>query len=109
MYETHKFSTTGGATLTIEPHNYHGQKFSDGHQNAQVCAQNLGGGTFTVFYRPVGGSQYVSHVSGASESDLVMLAGPEAPLFEALKIEFNGVGVAPAVQSVLVNTWPRGL
>lgn len=109
MYETHTFTTTGGASLTIEPSDFRGQRFSDGNRNVQVSARNLAGGTYTVFYRPVGSSQFVSHVGGASESDQVMLAGVEAPIFDALKIEFAGVGAAPAVQTIQLNTWPRGL
>ena len=109
MYETHTFTTTGGAALTIEPSDFKGQRFSDGNRNVQVSARNLAGGTYTLFYRPAGSSQFVSHVGGASELDQVMLAGVEAPIFDALKVEFAGVGAAPAVQTIQLNTWPRGL
>lgn len=109
MIETHTFTSTGGAELIIEPSSYFGQRFSDGHRNVQVSAKDLGGGSFTVSYRPVGAPAFVEHIAGATESDAVMLAGPEAPVFDALKITFAGVPVAPATQTITVNTWPRGL
>jgi len=109
MIETHTFTSTGGAELIIEPSSYFGQRFSDGHRNVQVSAKDLGGGSFTVSYRPVGAPAFVEHIAGATENDAVMLAGPEAPVFDALKIAFAGVPVAPATQSIIVNTWPRGL
>ena len=109
MIETHTFTATGGAQLTIEPSSYNGQRFSDGHRNVQVNAKDLGGGSYTVSYRPVGSPSFVEHISGATESDAVMLAGPEAPVFDAVKVTFNGVPVAPATQTVIINTWPRGL
>jgi len=109
MIETHTFTTTGGAQLLIEPSSYDGQRFSDGHRNVQVSAKDLGGGSYTVSYRPVGSPAFIEHISGATESDAVMLAGPRAPVFDAIKVTFSGVPVAPATQSVIVNTWPRGL
>lgn len=109
MIETHTFSSTGGAQLIIEPSSYDGQRFSDGHRNVQVSAKDLGGGSYTVSYRPVGSPSFIEHISGALEADAVMLAGPRAPVFDAIKVTFSGVPVAPATQSVILNTWPRGL
>ena len=109
MNETHTFTSTGGAELIIEPHSYEGQRFSDGHRNVMISAQNLAGGSYTVSYRPPSAPNFIEHIPGATESDSVMLAGPEAPIFDALKITFSGVGAAPAEQKITVNTWPRGL
>ncbi len=109
MNETHTFSITGGAELVIEPSSYAGQRFSDGNRNAMISASNLDGGSYTVSYRPPSAPNFVEHILGATESDSVMLAGPEAPIFDALKITFSGVGAAPAQQIITLNTWPRGL
>lgn len=108
MIETHIFTSAGGAELIIEPSSYFGQRFSDGHRNVQVSAKDLGGGSFTVSYRPVGAPNFIEHVSGALETDAVILVD-RAPVFDALKIEFAGVPVAPATQTITLNTWPRGL
>ena len=109
MIETHTFTSTGGAELIIEPSSYFGQRFSDGHRNVQVSAKDLGGGSYTVSYRPVGAPNFIEHVSGAQEVDAVMLAGPRAPIFDAIKVEFAGVPIAPATQAITLSTWPRGL
>lgn len=109
MNETHSFTTEGGAELIIEPSSYYGQRFSDGHRNVMISATNLDGGSYTVSYRPPAAPNFVEHIPGATESDSVMLAGPEAPIFDAIKITFSGVGAAPAEQVITVNTWPRGL
>ena len=109
MHETHSFTATGGAELIIEPSSYQGQRFSDGHQNVMISAQNLAGGSYSVYYRPPAAPNFIEHIPGATENDSVMLAGPEAPIFDAIKITFNGVGAAPAQQTITVNTWPRGL
>ena len=109
MNETHTFTTTGGAELIIEPSSYYGQRFSDGHRNVMVSATNLAGGSYTVSYRPPVAPNFIEHVAGALETDSVMIAGPRAPILDALKITFSGVGAAPAEQTITVNTWPRGL
>lgn len=109
MNETHSFTTEGGAELIIEPSSYYGQRFSDGHRNVSLSAYNLAGGSYSVFYRPVGAPNFIEHVAGALETDSVIIGGKRAPIFEALKITFSGVGAAPAEQTITMNTWPRGL
>jgi hypothetical protein len=109
MIETHSFESSGGADLIIEPHLYQGQRFSDGKRNLMVSARDLGGGSYTVSYRPPEAPNFIEHIPGATENDSVMLAGPEAPVFDAVKITFTGVPVAPAKQVVTLNIWPRGL
>jgi hypothetical protein len=61
MNETHSFTTAGGAELIIEPSSYYGQRFSDGHRNVSLSAYNLAGGSYSVFYRPVGAPNFIEH------------------------------------------------
>ena len=106
--ETFTFETTSGAAVVLDPSTVKGQRFSDGHQNAQIQAANLGGGKFSVELRSPRGSQWVEHVVGASESDTVIIAGKGAPLFEALRVSFSNVP-ALTVSVITLTTWPRGL
>ena len=106
MIETHTFETTGGASITIEPHMFQGQRFEDGNRNVQVTCKDLGGGSFSVAYRVPRGSQFVEHISGALETDAIMLSGKEAPIFDAVRVSFDGVPAAPNTQTITLNTWP---
>jgi hypothetical protein len=106
--ETHIFEVQNGADLILDSSNVNGQRFQDGNRNAQLQVSNLGGGTFTVAYRYVRGTQFTNHVENATEIDSVVLAGDRAPIFEALKISFNNVPNA-TTQIVTLTTWIRGL
>ena len=106
--ETFTFETTSGAAVILDPSTVNGQRFSDGHQNAQIQASNLGGGKFTVELRSPAGSQWVEHVTGATESDTVIIAGRQAPIFEALRVSFSNVP-ALTVSTVTLTSWPRGI
>jgi len=108
MIETFTFETTGGAAVILDPSTVKGQRFSDGHQNAQIQASNLGGGKFTVELRSPQGSQWKEHVGGAGESDTVILAGRQAPIFEALRVSFSNVP-ALTTSTITLSTWVRGL
>jgi len=108
MIETHRFEVTGGATLTIEPRNMEGQRFSDGHRNIQVTVSGLGGGSYSVSYRSVGSDIFTEHVNNATEVDTVMIAGKRAPVCDAIKITFANVP-AQTSSKITLNTWPRGL
>ena len=108
MIETHRFEVSNGATLTIQPRNFFGQRFTDGHRNVQINCTNLGGGTFDVQYRAPEASTFTGHVGGAVEGDAVLIAGPRAPLFDAVKLEFSNIPNG-TVTTVIINTWPRGL
>ena len=107
MIETHLFDVVNGATLTIDSSNMKGQRFSDGNRNIQVSCSNLGGGTFSLFYRFPEANNFVSHVTGATETDSIMIAGLEAPVCDAIQIQFTNVPAGTT--KVVVNTWPRGL
>jgi hypothetical protein len=106
--ETFTLETTGGAAVVLDPSTVKGQRFSDGHQNAQIQASNLGGGKFSVEFRSPNGSHWVEHVTGASETDTVILAGRQAPIFEALRVSFSNVP-APTVSEITLTTWARGI
>lgn len=106
MTENHQFESTGGTTVTLDPSTVSGQRFSDGHRNAQIDISGLGGGSYTVSIRQIGSSHWVEHVSGAGEDDTVIIAGDRAPIFEAIRITFANV---PALQVSTINlsTWAR--
>ena len=108
MIETHTFEVTSGAALTIQPRNFQGQRFTDGHRNVQVTCHNLAGGSFDVSYRSPESANYIEHIKGAVEVDAVMIAGPRAPIFDAVKVEFSNIPQG-TVTKVTINTWPRGL
>jgi len=76
-------------------------------RNAQVHVEGLGAGSYKVEYLPPRSSIWIEHVSGATASDLTILAGPDAPIFEALKITVGGTA-AGSTQSAVVTVWHRG-
>ena len=76
-------------------------------RNAQVHVEGLGAGTYKIEYLPPRSSIWIEHVTGATASDLTILAGPDAPIFEALKITVGGTA-AGSTQSAVVTVWHRG-
>lgn len=76
--------------------------------NAQIVCTGLGGGTYDVLISSPGGSlvTYQEHITGSDEQDTVMLAGKEFPIFERVKVTFNGVVGNPEVKFII---WSRGI
>ena len=104
-YQTAQLSGTG-ATFTFtrtvlkwSPANY--------PANAQVSVTGLNGGTFDLDLLPAGESAFKRHITAATETDLCMLAGKNAPLFEQLKVTV--AGTSGATVTVTVTLWERGL
>ena len=106
MTETHFFESTGGASVELDDTTIKGQRLRDSHQNAQLEVSGLGGGKWGVDLRFVGGARWVNHITGASESDVVPIAGPSSPVFEALRVTFSNVP-AQQVSKITLNTWVR--
>jgi hypothetical protein len=80
--------------------------FANYPSNVQVSCSNLGAGNFDVFILPCGESDFKSHILGASELDTVMIAGKDAPLFDKVKIVFNGA-ITPVTATL--TAWERGI
>lgn len=78
--------------------------------NAQVVCTNLGGGTFDVLLSSPGGSSvtYQEHITDSTESDTVVLAGKEFPIFERVKVTFTNVPVGTDPECKLI-IWARGI
>ena len=107
MIETHIFTAAGGADLRVEKHNLRGQGLADFYRNAQISAEGLSGGTFSVYYRVPGGNTWRAHVEGATENDVVVMSGDRGPLAEALRVTFAGVGGADVRVIIILSA--RGL
>ncbi len=60
----------------------------------QVSVANLGAGSFDVAIRPAGHLEFKEHINSATEDDLVMISGKEAPLFSAIRVTASGTGGA---------------
>ena len=108
MRESHKFETVNGATVTLDPSTVKGQRFTDGNRNVQVHSENLAGGTYSVYYRFPSANTWIAHVENATEKDSVILAGKEAPLFEAVQVRFFNIPNGTTT-TLHLTTWERGL
>ena len=76
--------------------------------NAQISVENLpANGTFDVLIRPAGHNEFKQHILTSTNIDLIMLAGKEAPLFEAIKI--NVTATNGATVKIHVTLWERGI
>jgi hypothetical protein len=75
--------------------------------NAQVSVANLGAGSFDVAIRPAGHLEFKEHINGATEDDLVMISGKEAPLFSAIRVTASGTGGAEI--KAFLTLWERGI
>lgn len=104
-YQTAQLSGVGPSftfnrtVLKWAPHNY--------PANAQVSVTGLNGGTFNLELLPAGESAFKSHIVNATETDLCMLAGKEAPIFSQLRVTVAGTGGATV--TVTVTLWERGI
>jgi hypothetical protein len=105
-YQTHVYENITTAELRLEKHTLKGQGLADFYANAQITAEGLDGGSFSVLYRVPEGETWREHIMGATEADVAMLAGHRGPLAEALLIRFNNLGPAAAPR-VVVNLWGR--
>lgn len=75
--------------------------------NIQLSLTGLNGGSYAVWILPVGDTDYRRYIQGASELDLCLLAGKNAPLFSAVKVVVAGTGGAEV--TVRATLWERGL
>jgi len=76
--------------------------------NAQISVESLpSNATFNVELRPAGHNEFKDHIVDATKDDLVMLAGKEAPLFEALRVTVANTNNAEI--TVHVTLWERGI
>lgn len=76
--------------------------------NAQISVEGLPvGATYNVELRPAGHNEFKNHILDANLDDLVMLAGKEAPLFEALRITVASTNNAN--MTIHVTLWERGI
>lgn len=107
MIQTNTFTSTNGAQIILDSSNVDGARFIDGNRNAQITCENLNGGTYNFSYRVPGGSNFISHIVGAGEADLVLLAGKSSPVFEAIKLTFSNVGNTEI--KIVLSTWTRGI
>jgi hypothetical protein len=104
-YKNYQFTSVAGADKMIQDSDLK-RSLTNNENNLQITCENLGGGSYTVFYRVPYGSVFIEHVSGATEQDCVVLAGKGAPIIDALKITFTNTVGNP---KIILNTWERGI
>jgi len=111
-YNTRIFTVTadgtGAGSVVIDSSNFGGQSFADARRNAQVTIEGLVPATarWAVEMRAPHGSAWVLHQDNATSADLILLAGPNAPLFESLRVSVSSV-TAGAVLQVILTAWER--
>ena len=106
-YKTISLSRTGDGSIEFD-HSTTRWRMDAYPCNAQISVENLpANGTFDVLIRPAGHNEFKEHVLTSSSTDLIMLAGKEAPLFESLKITVASTGGAEV--TVHVTLWERGI
>jgi len=90
----------GKAQLGFDP--------ADTHRNFQISVHGLGGGTYTVSYKPVDCSHVIEFQDNAPESAAVVASQSIDFLYSAIIISFDnlGQGADPMVHATF---WPRGL
>ena len=104
-YKTRAYPLTSAAPVEVGSEL---EDFAQFARNVQIHVEGLGAGTFKVEYRPPRSNILIEHVTGATGSDLVILAGTDAPIFEALKITVGGTA-AGSEQVAYVTAWHRGI
>lgn len=81
---------------------------ADTHRNFQISVHGMGGGTYTVSYKPVNCSHVVEYQDNAPESAAVVASQSIDFLYSQLIITFDGLGIG-ADPEVVATFWPRGL
>lgn len=104
-YTTRSYTVTSAAPAEVGSEL---EDFAQFARNVQVHVEGLGAGTYKIEYRPPRSNVWIEHVTGATASDLTVLAGPDAPIFEALKITVGGTA-AGSEQVAFVTAWHRGI
>lgn len=104
-YTTRAYALTSAAPIEVGSEL---EDFSQFARNVQVHVEGLGAGTYKLEYRPPRANVWIEHVTGATASDLTVLAGSNAPIFEALRITVGGTA-AGSEQVAYVTAWYRGI
>lgn len=105
-YKTITLSRTGDGSLEFTPAvtKWNPAGFP---ANLQLSVSGLSGGTYDVHILPAGDSAYRVAFVSATEADLAVIAGKEAPLVEVLRVVVTGSG-GGAVTAHL-TMWERGI
>jgi len=105
-YKTLTLSRTGDGTLDFTPAV---TKWNPAGYpaNAQVTVSGLAGGTYTVSILPASDSVMRVAAVDATEADIVVIAGKDAPLFEAVTI--NATGTSGGTVTATLTLWERGI
>ena len=103
MYKTFKIVSSTEAVFNRATTK---QDYAAYPMNVQVSCTPLAGATFDVLILLPGETEFKTHVSGATEIDTVMIAGKDAPLFEAVKVLLND---AIGDITVTLTCWERGI
>jgi len=105
-YKTLTLSRTGDGTLEFTPAV---TKWNPAGYpaNAQVTVSGLDGGTYTVSILPAGDSAARVAAVDVTEADIVVIAGKDAPLFEAVVID--ATGTSGGTVTATLTLWERGI
>ena len=75
--------------------------------NAQIAVSGMEGGVFALEFLPAGDSAYRVAFPEVTEADLAVIAGKDAPLFEALRVTVSGS--SGGVVTATLTLWERGI
>lgn len=75
--------------------------------NAQVTVSGLDGGTYDVYILPASDSAARLAYEGVTEGDLALIAGKDAPLFDALVVVVSGSSGGEITATLTL--WERGI
>lgn len=105
-YKTMTLSRTGDGSLEFTPAV---TKWNPAGYpaNAQVTVSGLDGGTYDLYILPAGDSAARLAAEAVTEADIVVIAGKDAPLFEAVLIEASGT--SGGTVTATLTLWERGI
>ena len=105
-YKTMTLSRTGDGSLEFTPAVTKWNPAGD-PANAQVTVSGLDGGTYGVYILPAGDSAARLAAEAVTEADIVVIAGKDAPLFEAVVVEASGT--SGGTVTATLTLWERGI
>lgn len=105
-YKTMTLSRTGDGSLEFTPAV---TKWNPAGYpaNAQVTVSGLDGGTYDLYILPAGDSAARLAAEAVTEADIVVIAGKDAPLFEAVVVDASGTSGGEVTATLTL--WERGI
>jgi hypothetical protein len=105
-YKTVTLSRTGDGELSFTPAVL-GWRPDSYPANMQITVSGLNGGTFDVYILPADDDTYRLAYEAATEADIAVIAGKEAPLVAAVALVVAGTSGATVIARLTL--WERGI